>query len=195
MIHNRRRLMGGHQYGASPVKVSADERGYQGDTCAVEIRKRFIEYPQRRLGQHDSRHGKPSSLPCRVERSRLIRRGHKPDTRQRVVNFGSLEPPPQPDFEGEVFARSQFRFKSVAVGEVTQVCPVGIAVRSDRSAAPGHTPLLRRQEPGEHAQQSRLSRAIRARDMNAIAGGGLDGNSADHLAVAAPDMDIVRGKS
>jgi hypothetical protein len=31
--------------------------------------------------------------------------------------------------------------------------------------------------------------------MNAIARGGIDGDAAEHLAIAAPDLEILRGKS
>jgi len=187
--------MRGHQDGATAIELHSDHCGNERDTRAVEIREGLIQDPERCGRKHHACHREPPALSCGTYRGRFIRRTREADAFQRIVYLRCFDPASQADFKFEIFAGAHFGFESVAVREVTQDCPVCIAVRVDRSSTPGDTPLLRRQEAGKDTEKSRFARAVRPGNMDAIAGGGLDGNPADHLAVAAPDVDIARGKS
>ncbi|HSC06245.1 MAG TPA: hypothetical protein VLD59_05425, partial [Steroidobacteraceae bacterium] len=149
----------------------------------------------RRPRKHHACHRKPPPLSGRQYGGSSIRRRCQSDSRQRIIDLGSAHGTAQTDFENEIFACCQFRLQPVAVREVAQACAVSVAVRSDRATAPGDRPLLRRQESGENAKQRGFARAIRSGDMHTMAGRGLDGNPVDHLAFAAPDLNIPRGKS
>lgn len=187
--------MRGHQDGTTLVELPADHCSHKRDTRAVEIREGLIQDPERCGGQHHPCHGDPAALPCGADRGRFIGRVRKADAFQYLDDLRGFDAPSQTDLKCEILAGAQFRFQPVTVREVAQVGTVRIAVRSDRSSTPGDTPLLRRQESSKDTEKSCFSRSVRTGDMDAIARDGLDGNPADHLAVAAPDMDIARGKS
>ncbi len=114
---------------------------------------------------------------------------------ERLVGLGRAEPAAQSDFEGQILPDGQLWFESVAVSEITEARVVAIAVCPDRAATPGDCPLLRLEESCEHTQKSRLAGSVRPRDMNAAARGDFDGDPADHFAIAAPDLELLRGKS
>jgi hypothetical protein len=154
---NRGRSVRGNEDRAARVQVLRDDLRYAFDACMIEIRERFIEYPQRRRREHDARHREPAPLPGRQGPGGLLARFRQCHARQRGINAGCRELASQARLIGKVFKAAELGLESVAVAEVTERGTEGLTIRTDRLAPPAHFALFRAEQTRKDAQQSRLA--------------------------------------
>jgi hypothetical protein len=169
-----------------------------GDTLragGVEVRERLVEDPQRRRGEHDAGDREPPALAGRQRARGLRARVGEADLREHIGDFGVADGSAQPDVEGEVFARREFRLEPVAVRQVAEARTPRVTIVAGLAAAPVHRALLRRQEAGDHAQQRRLPCAVRPQEMQAFASAQLERDIGQHPPVPAPELDTACRKS
>src|SRR5690606_19829652 len=94
-------------------------------------------------------------------------------------------------FEAQVLAERQVPLETRLVPQPGHLGMERLAGGARAHAAPGHLPLVRRQEPRERAQQARLAAAVRPLDEQELAGRQREVEAAEQAALAAQQHEVA----
>jgi hypothetical protein len=146
--------VGGGDHQVAAGKVGRHQGGEAGLRGAVEADGRLVEQPQGPLHERQPRQRQPPLLPGR-QQSRLQPRDRRQVERGKPGRHIAVAQKVAP--EAEVLARRQRRLEGVLVGD--EVALLG-KPRLGRSALQRQAPGRRLDEPGDHAEQTRLAAAV-----------------------------------
>src|SRR6185437_4012034 len=198
-LHPPQRLGRGHrqlvmhrrQRDASRLQVLIDERADERLALGIEMGGGLVQQPKRYAHQRGSRESRPAFLSGRKCPDGTIGPMLSPHAIERLVQLLRLEPASNADPVVEVLAGGQLRLQRWLMPQVGELGVEGVHVLADVLPAPGDLSTLRVRESAGRAQQSRLARAVRPRELQALPRPHPKAPPPQHVMIAAPEMHVL----
>src|SRR4051812_39577133 len=137
----------------------------QVHTVRIQIRDRFIEYPQVCLRQKNSRNGDTTLLARGKRADRKIRTVGNLQTLEYDMDVGGADLTPHAHPKLKVFERGEIGFERVCVSEIRQVTVILLASLVEACALPSNLAGLDRQQISRTPQQAGFAHTVRTGDL------------------------------